>query len=65
MTFNLTEDLEHQVAERAEQLGVSPDEVVQRAVTWFLDIEPELRAELRDWPRMNWKAWDTVEESLR
>jgi predicted transcriptional regulator len=65
MTFTLSSELERDLVESAQQLGVSPEEMVRRAVAWFLQAEPELSAELSDWQRMTWKAWDTVEESLR
>ena len=65
MTITVPEELERDLTRRAEQLGVEPDEVVRRAVARFLHVEPELQAELDDWQRATWKAWATVEESLR
>jgi predicted transcriptional regulator len=65
MTITVPEELERDLAQRAEQLGVEPVEVVRRAVARFLYVEPELQAELDVWQRASWKAWATVEESLR
>jgi predicted transcriptional regulator len=65
MTITVPEELERDLAQRAEQLGVEPVEVVRRAVARFLYVEPELQAELDDWQRASWKSWATVEESLR
>ena len=65
MTITLTDDLERQVTERAEQLGIPPDEVVRRAVAWYVQADPDLWAELKEWQAATWRAWGAVEESLR
>jgi hypothetical protein len=65
MTITLPADLERDLAERAELLGVEPCEVVRRAVARFLYVEPELQAELDFWQQLSWQAWSTVEESLK
>jgi predicted transcriptional regulator len=65
MIITVPEELERDLSRRAEELGLEPDEVVRRAVARFLYVEPELQAELDDWQRATWKAWTTVEESLR
>ena len=65
MTITVPEELERDLTQRAEQLGVEPAEIVRLAVARFLYVEPELQAELDDWQRASWKAWATVEESLR
>jgi predicted transcriptional regulator len=65
MTITLPADLERDLAQRAEQLGLEPDEIVRRAVARFLYVEPELQTELDYWQRLGWKAWATVEDSLK
>jgi predicted transcriptional regulator len=65
MTVTLSADLERDVTQRAEQLGVERDELVRRALSRFLSVEPELQAELDFWQNLSWKAWATVEESLK
>jgi hypothetical protein len=64
MSITLTEDLENDVNARSKQLGLSPDELVHRAVTSYLQIEPELAAELRDWQQSTWNSLAKLEESL-
>jgi predicted transcriptional regulator len=64
MTITLPPELERDLTQRAEQLGIEPSEIVRRAVAKFLYIEPELQAELDDWQRASWEAWALVEESL-
>jgi hypothetical protein len=63
MTITLDEELEQSVSANAERLGVTPDEYVRRAVSWFSQTEPELSAELEDWQNLTRKAWASVEES--
>jgi predicted transcriptional regulator len=65
MTITLPADLERDLTQWAEQLGVAPDEVVRRAVARILYIEPELQAELDFWQQLSWQAWSTVVESLK
>ncbi|MBO0699009.1 MAG: ribbon-helix-helix protein, CopG family [Zavarzinella sp.] len=65
MSITLPENLEQSLARRAELLGLPVEELVRRAVSWYLQVEPELEVELRDWQQMTWHAWATVEESLR
>lgn len=64
MTLTLTDELEQVVIQTAERLGISRDEFVRRAVTWFLRAEPDIQAEFEDWQQMTWKAWDMVEQCL-
>ncbi|HEX3147493.1 MAG TPA: hypothetical protein VHR66_05380 [Gemmataceae bacterium] len=64
MTITLASELERDVVDRAEQLGVPADEVVRRAVKWFLELDTDFQRELQDWQRMTWKAWDIVEEPV-
>ena len=61
MTITLTEDLEQDLARRAELLGVSPEELARRVIRSYLRADPELEAELRNWQRMTWHAWGVVE----
>jgi hypothetical protein len=65
MAITLTDELERDVLKRANQLGVPPNELVRRAMTWFFQMEPDLAEELRDWQQMTWNSWATVEESLQ
>ena len=65
MTITVPEELERDLTQRAEQLGVEPAEIVRLAVARFLYVEPELQAELAEWQQMGWNAWDKVEELLR
>ena len=65
MTITLNEELERDICQRAEQLGVSADELIRRAVSRFLDVDPQLKAEMEEWQRMTWDAWAKVEESLK
>jgi hypothetical protein len=65
MTITLPADLERDLSDRAEQLGVQPDDVVRWALVRFLYVGPELQAELDDWQRAGQKAWAVVEESLK
>lgn len=65
MTITLPTDLERSLTDRAEQLGVEPEEIVRRAVAQFLYLEPELQAELAFWQQLGCEALNTVEESLK
>jgi predicted transcriptional regulator len=63
MTITLDEELEQRVSANAERLGVTPEEYVRRAVSWFSQEEPELAVELAEWQAASRKAWGIVEES--
>jgi predicted transcriptional regulator len=65
MTIQLATDLERELTERADELGIAPEELVRRAVNWFLHVEQDLSAEIQDWQRMTWSSWNSVEESLK
>lgn len=65
MTITVDEKLEHRIVAHAERLGVTLDEYVRRAVSWFSQAEPELLAELSDWQTLTLKAWSGFEESLK
>jgi hypothetical protein len=64
MTITLASELERDIVDRALQLGIPADEVVRRAVTWFLQIDPQLQAEIQDWQSMTWNAWSLIEEPV-
>jgi predicted transcriptional regulator len=63
MTITLDNELEQQVSENAERLGVTPEEYIRRAVSWYSEPEPELALELAEWQAASRKAWAMVEES--
>ena len=65
MTITLTSDVERELSERADELGIPADELVRRAVNWFLHVEQDLSAEMREWEQMTWNSWGAVEESLK
>jgi hypothetical protein len=65
MAITLTEELERDVLQRANLLGLPPDELVRRAMAWFFQMEPDLAEELREWQQMTWNSWAKVEESLQ
>lgn len=64
MTVAVPPDLEQSLQSEAEKAGVSPDELVRRALTWYLEISPELWRELADWQRAGVLTWQAVEDSL-
>jgi hypothetical protein len=63
MTITLNSELEQGLSDRAKELGLPPEELVRRAVAWFVQIDPALQVELQEWQQRTWNAWDMVEES--
>jgi hypothetical protein len=60
----LKPSLGRSVLQCAEKIGLRPEELVDRAIRWYLRLEAELESEMKDWQRMGLRAWAAIEESL-
>jgi hypothetical protein len=61
MNVTIPTELEQPLATRAARLGVSTEEMVRQALTWYLAIDEGLFAELEDWQAVRDEALDLVE----
>jgi hypothetical protein len=64
VTIKLSPEMEKAVRQRAEQLRVPVDEVVQQAVGWYMHIDPELLDEFKSIEQAHAEALWAVEDHL-
>jgi hypothetical protein len=64
MNISLSPEMERALRERADRLKVSVEEVVSTALSWYMQIEPELLEEMADWEAAGAEALRLVEDSL-
>lgn len=57
-------ELELAVRRRADQRKVPVERLVQDAIEWYLQIDPELHDEMAAWQEVRDEAFQTVEDSL-
>ena len=62
MTVQVSSEMEQALRERADRLGVSVEDVVQQALSWFLTVDPELLDELAAWQEVGEEGLRLIED---
>ena len=61
MTISLPVDLQQSIESRAAKLGVLPDDLVCRAVSWYLAMNESVLEELDTWQAVRDEALQLTE----
>ncbi len=64
MTISILPALEQILNDRAAQLHITVDNLVNQALSYYLQSDPELEAELAGWQEISEEALRLVEDEL-